>query len=139
MRHFLALALAPPTLAPRMMPPTAKTLLIAPARIPHALMPCLTRTRIRTIPLPVIATPADPLLALTTRAIEHSVTADDRTGSSLPKAGQFVPTGSLSPSGHALSTIGADSPKARGHTPRAFTFCTARSYYRVGVVRAHTS
>jgi hypothetical protein len=115
MRHFLALALTPPLLAPRMMQPAAKARLIAPACIAHALASRLPSAWIGAIPLSVIAAPADALLALTPRAIEHSVAGDDRTGSSLPKAGQWPPTASLSPMGPALSTIGADSPKARGH------------------------
>jgi len=114
MRHFLALAFTPPTLAPRMMEPPPEGLLIALARIAHALAPRLSGARIGAIPLPMIAAPADSLLALTTRAIEHSVAGDDRTGSSRQKAGQCVATGSLSVSGQALSTIGANSPKARG-------------------------
>jgi len=116
MRHFLALALTPPLLAPRMMQPAAKARLIAPACIAHALASRLPSAGIGAIPLSVIAAPADALLALTTRAIEHSVAGDDRTASSLPKAGQWRPIASLSLMGHALSTIGADSPKARGCT-----------------------
>lgn len=122
MRHFLALALTPPALPPCMMQPAAKALLIAPTRFAQALAPCLPSTWIGAIPLPVIAAPADSLLAAITRAIEHSVVDDDRTDSSLPKAGQLRPTASLFPLGQALSTIGADSPKARGCYPRAFTF-----------------
>ena len=103
MRHFLALALTPLLLAPCMMQPAAKARLIAPTRTAHALAPCLLSTWFAAIPLSVIAAPADSLLALTTRAIEHSVAGDDRNGSSLPKAGQLLPTASLSLMGQALS------------------------------------
>jgi hypothetical protein len=98
MRHFLALALTPPTLPPRVMQPAAKALLIAPTRFAQALAPCLPSTWVGAIPLPVVAASTDSLLTLTTRAIEDSVAADDdRTGSSRAKAGQFLPTASLSP------------------------------------------
>jgi len=69
MRHFLTLALTPPTLPPSMMQPTASALLIVPACFAQALAPCLLRTCPGAIPLPVIAAPADTLLALTPRAI----------------------------------------------------------------------
>lgn len=94
MRHFLTLALTPPTLAPRMMQPAVKACLIAPTRRPHAFAPCLSGTGIGAVSLPVIATPANAPRALATGTIEYSV--DDRTGSSLLKAGQLVPTASFS-------------------------------------------
>ena len=97
MRHFLTLAPTPPTLPSRMVQPAAKARLIALARRTHALASCLARTRLRTVSLAMIASPADALLALTTRAIEYPV--DDRTGSSLLKAGQLVPTASFSLTG----------------------------------------
>ena len=112
MRHFLALTRTPPTLSLGMVQASAKARLIAPTGGTHALSPGIGGTRIGAISLPAIAPTADPLLALTPRAIEDSVAAvDDRTDSSLLKAGQLVPIASLSSSGQALSTIGADSPE----------------------------
>ena len=137
MRHFLALALTPPLLAPRMMQPAAKARLIAPACIAHALASRLPSAGIGAIPLSVIAAPADALLALTTRAIEHSVAGDDRTGSSLPKAGQLQPIASLSLMGQALSDDRRRLPEGSRMHPRAFTFCTARPYYRTRSAHAH--
>jgi len=52
MRHFLALALTPPALPPRMMQPTAKARLIASTRIAQALAPGLPSTWIGAIQLP---------------------------------------------------------------------------------------
>jgi len=94
MRHFLTLAPTPPTLAPRMVQPAEKARLIALTRRSHAFASCLSRARLATVSLAMIASTADPLLALATRAIEYSV--DDRTGSSLLKAGQLVPIASFS-------------------------------------------
>jgi hypothetical protein len=131
------LALTPPALPPRVMQPAAKTLLVTSAGVAQTLAPGLSCTPIGTIPLPVIAAPADPLLALTTRAIEHSVGADDRTDSTPPKAGQSLPTESLSPLGQALSTIGRELPRRPEECfPWAFTFCTDRPYYCARTVHA---
>jgi hypothetical protein len=94
MRHFLTLASTPLTLPSRMVQPAAKARLIALARRTHALAPGLLGTRLRAVSLSVIAPPADALLTLTERAIEYSI--DDRTDSSLRKAGQLVPTASFS-------------------------------------------
>ena len=117
MRHFLALALAPPTLPPGMMQPTLEGLLVAPSGRPHALAPRLIRTRLGAVPLPVITAPAHPQLLLTTCAIQHSVAAlDDRRPSSPQKAGQVLPIASLSPSEQALFRRSrGPPPKARGY------------------------
>jgi hypothetical protein len=121
MRHFLTLALPPPTLPPGMVQPAAKGRLITLARCAHALPPCLLGTGLGTVALAVIATPTNALLALATGAIEYSI--DDRTGSNLPQAGQLVPTTSLSPSGQALIDDRRELPEgSRSDVPRAFTF-----------------
>jgi len=134
MRHFLTLPITPPTLAPRMMQPTAKAPLIALARRTHALTPCLPGTGLATVALSMIATPADALLALTTRAIEYSV--DDRTGSSLLKAGQLAPTASFSHWDKRYRRSAQTPRRLEEGNPRAFTFCRARPDYTSRLARA---
>jgi hypothetical protein len=116
MRHFLALALAPPTLPPRMMPPTLERLLVASSCRPHALAPRLIGTRLGAVPLAVITAPAHPQLLVTTCAIQHPVAAlDDRWPSSPQKAGQVLPIASLSALEQALFRRSrGPPPKARG-------------------------
>ena len=97
MRHFLPLAPTPPTLPSRVVQPAAKARLIALTCRTHTIAPCLHGTRLTTVSLTMIASPADNLLAVTARAIEYSI--DDRTGSSLLKAGQPVSTASFFPLG----------------------------------------
>jgi hypothetical protein len=83
MRHFLAVALAPLRLSPRMTQAAAKRLLVALAGPPHAVAPRLSGARRGTISLAVIAAPAHPQLLLTARTVPHPVTDDvDRLTSS---------------------------------------------------------
>lgn len=97
MRHFLTPPLAPATLAPGMMQATVERLLVAPAGRTRACAPRLVRTRVGTIPLPMIAAPAHPQLLVTPGAIQHSVAGDDdRNPSSPQKAGQGLSIASLS-------------------------------------------
>jgi len=85
MRHFLPLALAPPTLAPSVMPAAAKRLLVVCARPSNALAPRLAGTRIGTIPLPAIAPPAHPQLLLTACTVQQAVAGNDNRPTSRPQ------------------------------------------------------
>jgi hypothetical protein len=116
MRHFLTLALAPPTLPPGMMQSTLERLLVASSCRPHALAARFVGTRLGAVPLPVITAPAHPQLLLTTRAIQHPVAAlDDCRPSSPQKAGQVWPIASLSAPEQALFRRSrGPPPKARG-------------------------
>jgi hypothetical protein len=58
MRHFLTPPLAPATLPPGMVQAPGERLLVAPACRPRTGAPRLARTRVGTIPLPMIAAPA---------------------------------------------------------------------------------
>ena len=83
MRHFLAVALAPPRLSSGMTEAAAKRLLVAVAAPPNAVAPRLSGAGRRAIPLAVIAAPAHPQLLLTARTVPHPVADDvDRTTSS---------------------------------------------------------
>jgi len=85
MRHFLPLALAPPTLAPSVMPAAAKRLLVVCARPPHARAPRLAGARVGTIPLPVITPPAHPQLLLAARTVQQSVAGHAHRLTSCPR------------------------------------------------------
>jgi hypothetical protein len=77
MRHFLAMADAPPPLARGVMYPPAQRLLIAHAGGPHARAARGLRACALTVALAMIAAPADPQLPLAARTVQQPV-ADDR-------------------------------------------------------------
>jgi hypothetical protein len=89
MRHFLVLALAPPSLAGGVMPSAPKRLLVTGAGPPQALAACLPHAFARAVALPMIAAPADPQLAATTSAVQQAIALDDAHHfSRRPRTGQ---------------------------------------------------
>ena len=134
MRHFFAPSLPPAGLAAGMMEAAPKRLLVALACPAHTRAPRLAGARLGAIALAVIAPPTHPQLLLTERTVEQPVADDvDRTTSS-PKR--------VDAAGKSRHCQWRDTRTCRSQrrlprrleeaSPRAFTFCGARSCYRAG-------
>lgn len=134
MRHFLAVALAPAGLPPRMLQPAGKGPLVTPPSCAQALPARLLRARLRAIALAVVTASTHPQLPMTPGTVPHAVADDvDRTTSSPRKAGRSVRIRSLSVAGYAHPSIAALTPRRLEEVcPRAFTFCGACWCYRAG-------
>jgi hypothetical protein len=97
MRHFLALAGAPPPLPGGVMPPPPKGVLVAGAGAPQALAAGPLRARAPAVALAMVAAPADPQLSLAARTVQQPVADDaDHAPSRRQHTGQRAVIASLS-------------------------------------------
>ena len=93
-RHFLTVALAPMGLPPSMVQATPQRLLVALSGHSNTRVPRLAGARVGTIPLPVIAAPAHPQLALTARTVQQAVAGTAHRPTSSPHQAGASPRGS---------------------------------------------